>query len=293
MLRNLLSYCVILFAATAQPAWAEFGSGKGVFEFTDQQGNADRPIKVWYYQPPDFAKDGRVLFIMHGVGRNADGYRDAWIDIADAQNLLLLVPEFSDQAYPSSRLYQQGYVLTKQGDLRKRSLWSLMAVERIFDHVVHENELRATRYSIYGHSGGGQFVHRMLLLNPNARVELAIAANAGWYAMPDLTVGYPYGLAGIGANTSQLRLALGKPLVVLLGEADTDSNHKQLRSTPEAMLQGKHRLERGKTFFESGKRLAEDLNVEFHWQLQTVPGVSHSNTKMAPAAGQILKRDSG
>ena len=44
-----------------------------------------------------------------------------------------------------------------------------------------------------------------------------------------------------------------------------------LRKTPEAELQGPHRLDRGHAFYRVAWAKAEDLGVDFNWRLQEVP----------------------
>ncbi len=158
---------------------------------------------------------------------------------------------------------------------------------------------RSERYSIYGHSAGAQFVHRYLYFMPEARVDRAVAANAGWWTLPDLKVDFPYGLRGSSINESGLKALLQRPLVVLLGTADTDPNHANLRRTPEAMAQGAYRFARGQYFYAAGQRQAKALGVPLAWKLETATGVGHVDKDMAPYAVDILfgrrpvsKRDS-
>jgi hypothetical protein len=99
---------------------------------------------------------------------------------------------------------------------------------------------------------------------------------------------FPYGLKESPISLKQLRNAFSQNLIVLLGDKDTDENHKHLRKTQEAMAQGKHRFERGKNFFQSGKHEAARLNVPLNWKVKTVQGVGHSNSKMAKAAAKLL-----
>jgi len=61
-----------------------------------------------------------------------------------------------------------------------------------------------------------------------------------------------------------------------------------LRTAPEAMAQGKHRMARGVAFFEAAREAAAMLDVPFNWSLETVPGADHDNRLMAPAAIPFL-----
>lgn len=265
--------------------------GAGLFDYLDGKGENQRKITVWYYMPSGFLPDGDLLFVMHGTLRNGQQYRDNWIDIAKRHKILIVVPEFSEKQYPSSRHYQQGNVLQEDGTPLDHSLWSLSSIDRIFQHLVQKQKLKCQEYDIFGHSGGAQFVHRMVLLYPQTRVRLAISANAGWYSMPDLQTAYPYGLGGTTVDRSTLKAALQQRLIILLGEEDNDPNHRFLRRTPEAIAQGSHRLSRGEAFFNSGRKKASELGVEFAWKLVSVPDVGHENSKMAMAAAEFLASD--
>ena len=73
-----------------------------------------------------------------------------------------------------------------------------------------------------------------------------------------------------------------------LGEDDTDEHHRGLRKTSAAMAQGKHRLERGITFYKAAKATATEIGAQFRWELKKAPGVGHSNRQMAPWAADVL-----
>lgn len=268
---------------------APFQAGMGKYEFPLNLDDSEG-MNVWYYLPNQFPKDGKVLFVMHGVNRNADEYRDNWIELAERNNLLIVAPEFSESLFPSENSYQLGNVFDKDGVEQSRELWSYLLIDRLFDDVVARNHFATERYSIFGHSAGGQFVHRLMLLCPNPRIELAIAANAGWYTMPTFQKNFPYGLKGVSIDEQQLAAALNNPLVILLGEDDTDPRHQHLRRTPEALAQGPHRLARGQSFFKSAQDFAQRMSVSCRWQLVTVPGVDHDNARMAVAAVKLLDR---
>jgi poly(3-hydroxybutyrate) depolymerase len=43
----------------------------------------------------------RIVFVMHGVSKNADKYRDVWIEEADKCRLLIVAPLFDSQQWGS------------------------------------------------------------------------------------------------------------------------------------------------------------------------------------------------
>jgi poly(3-hydroxybutyrate) depolymerase len=239
---------------------------------------------VYLTRPVHLAPDRPLLFVLHGVDRDAVEYRDQWHELALEHDFLLVVPEFDERLYPGVRSYDLGNVLDPDGQVRPEPDWSFSAIEAVFEAVRRRFGMTAQGYAIYGHSAGAQFLHRFLFHVPGARVTRAVAANAGWYTMPEFNVAYPYGLHGSAVSSSDLAASLQLPLTVLLGEADEDSQHPELRHTPEALAQGPHRLARGQAFFSAASDAAATLGVPFTWQLLTVPGAGHDNRLMAPAA---------
>jgi pimeloyl-ACP methyl ester carboxylesterase len=225
---------------------------------------------------------------MHGNGRTAKRYRDVWIKYAEKYRFLLLAPEFSKKNYPSIREYHRGNVLSKTGKPIAEKYWTFTAIENIFDYVQTISVVKAKTYKIYGHSAGGQFVHRFVLIKPDARFEVAIAANAGVYTMPTDEYAFPLGLKNVDVSGETLKKAFKKKLIVLLGDKDTDENHKDLPKTSGAMAQGKHRFARGIRFFGVAKEKAKKFETPFRWQLKRAKNANHSNTQMAKTASKLL-----
>lgn len=273
------------------PGLPDLREGTGRFEFSGSLGAIERPLTVHYHRPESIDVDSPILFVMHGNGRNATGYRDVWIPLAEEYDFLLIVPEFSSEQYPSSRHYHQGNIRESSGAAIDSTFWSFTTLEAIFDEVRERTGTNRTTYNIYGHSAGSQFVHRFLQMMPGARIAEAVAANAGWYTLPDGEEAWPYGLGGVSTEAQfdiRLRNALGTKVTVLLGERDTNTEDADLRTTPEAMEQGPHRLARGHYFYQYAADMGDEHGIPFNWSLETVPGVAHSNGGMAPAAAAAM-----
>ncbi len=266
-------------------ALAQPGPGVGRLEIEDRW---DEPVPLYVYKPAKMRPTSPVLFVMHGVSRNAEAYLDAWIPDADRYGVLLVAPQFSASRYRPSRVYQAGNVLDRDGRQHERREWVFGEIERIFDRVREATGNRSPRYFLYGHSAGAQFVHRMVMLMPEARFAAALAANAGSYTMSDFEVGYPFGLRGAPVDPEKLRAAFGRPLVLLLGEEDDDPKDSRLPDSAAARRQGAHRLARGRAFFTRAERVARELDARFAWRLETVPGVGHDHRRMARAASRLL-----
>lgn len=255
------------------------------FVFDAWQGPS---MRVYATRPAGLAADRPVVFVMHGVNRNADDYRDQWHELALEHDFMLVVPEFSEKDFPGSRGYNLGYLEDRKGKARPRSRWAFSAIEPIFDEIRKRYDITTSRYAIYGHSAGAQFVHRFIFHVPGARVSQAVPANAGWYMMPDYQAGIPYGLGGSIVTPEMLAAAMAMPVTVLLGDKDIDPEDPNLRQTAEAMAQGAYRLARGQKFFEVAGSWAERAAVPFNWKLALVSGADHDNRLMAPAAVPYL-----
>lgn len=263
----------------------EVAAEKSAFQFRPPQGTEQ---KVYLGIPELLAADVPVVFVMHGVKRNADEYRDQWYDLALRHGFVLVVPEFSQEQFPGTSAYNLGNVFAPDGRINPEQEWAFSRLEWIFDDVRRRLRVATDRYSVYGHSAGAQFVHRFLMHVPGARIGRAVAANAGWYTMPDFQIAFPYGLRGSAVSESRLRAALNVPLVILLGESDVDPGDPNLRRTPEAMLQGPHRFARGNAFFKTASHAASEFDAELLWRIETVSDVGHDNSLMAPAAVSYL-----
>lgn len=282
MPRLLLTAVISLLALCGNvPAEA----AKVRYSFEDWEGPS---LRVYATRPVGLASHRPVVIVMHGMLRNADEYRDQWHELALEHDFLLLVPEFSERDFPGPEDYNLGRRFDGAGRPRPRSQWTYSAIEPLFEEALQRFGMVTTGYSLYGHSAGAQFVHRFLYFNPGARVVSAVAANAGWYTLPDLSVAWPYGLEGSGIDTQQLAAVMKLPHTVLLGEADNDPDHPSLRRTPEAMLQGPTRLARGQNFFEMARTWSANEGAPFKWRLAYVPGVGHENERMAPRAVPYL-----
>ncbi len=259
--------------------------GAGSFMFRDWAGT---PLRVFYYVPDRVTADTRILFVMHGMGRNADGYRNDWLPFARDGKFILLTPEFSKADFPGAETYNLGHMTDATGKRRPREKWSFSAIEPLFDHVRQATGSRVPDYAIYGHSAGAQFAHRFLNFVPNARFSHMIVANAGWYTRLDRNIAFPYGLKGTPVTRARLASALGRKVTVLLGTADIDPNHHQLSRTSGAMAQGPHRMARGQTFHAHAQAAAATLRTPFNWRIAYAPGIAHSNKGMSAAAAPLL-----
>ncbi|MBI2513987.1 MAG: alpha/beta hydrolase [Opitutae bacterium] len=251
-------------------------------------GHGGHELPVWHYRPDALGADAPVLFVIHGVGRNAEDYLNDWIALADAKKFLLVVPEFTKKEFPGEEAFNSGNLFDATGKPLPRDAWSFSMIEPAFDAV--RAKLGSTRadYFLYGHSAGAQFVQRFLYFVPDARVSRAVAANAGWYMLPELDRAFPYGVKGTPVDAVALRRAFAFPFDVLLGDADTDAKHPALRHSPEADAQGLCRFARGQYFFHHAKAAAAALGAPFQWMLSVVPNVAHNNKGMAPYAARLL-----
>lgn len=241
-------------------------------------------LTVYAMRPETAADDAPVVFVMHGVNRDADRYFAEWRELAERHGFVLVAPSFPAADFPGAA----GYNLGGYGPgVDPGGASAFAAIEPLFDAVRARFTLSSESYVLYGHSAGAQFAHRFALFRRGPRARLVIAANAGWYTFPDAGA-WPYGPGGLADGAFDPAAALRAPLVVLAGEADIDPGHPSLRRTPEALAQGETRFARAGAFYGAGEALARHLGAEFNWRCVTAPGVDHSDAKAAPFAAALI-----
>ena len=208
--------------------------GAGYFSFINP--NTLKDITVYYIKSKKYRKAKPPVFVFHGVFRNPDIYRDAWIDLAEDHGFFIVAPLFSEDQFPGSQGYNLGNIFVSETDRTPTAErnWSYHIPGVVFDFLAAKGDTTAPGYMAYGHSAGSQFLHRKVAITPDPRMLLCIASNAGWYTMPTRADLWPYGWggfeeAGIPLHDNFLSDYLAAPLVVQLGKKDIDKKHKNLR----------------------------------------------------------------
>lgn len=266
-------------------------SGTGSFTYIDANFPS-QPLNVYYHLPPSASPTSPILFLFHGLSRVAEETRDAWIGSANTYGFAIFAPQFNRAYFPRDSGYNLGNVFI-DGDapstasLNPADEWTFALAAPLFDEVVRLLASRQPVFHAWGHSAGGQFLHRLVQFVPDGPYGEVIPANSGWYTVPDPTITFPYGhrltpLATQAPDWFRVRLT------VHIGSNDNDPNAAGLRRTPEADLQGTNRFDRAAHFLSESDRLAQSAAVSSAWSRVEVAGVGHDETAMAAFAGPWL-----
>ena len=284
--------------------------GAGSFEIAGGRGRINDRITVHYYLPGGLRLDSRVLLIVPGAGRNSYEYRNEWLEAARKKNILIAALGYPEDKYDFAAYHMggvmknliienlpadsSGVIRLKDDDIKfdtstDKKDWLFNDFDRLFALLRTATGLTSARYDIFGHSAGAQILHRLALFHPQSRADKLVAANAGFYTLPDLTRPLPVGLDGTGVTKAGLSDAFAVNLTLLLGENDDseDAGGILLR-TPTIDEQGQGRLSRGRYFYKTGQEQAAALDTSFRWRLETVPGVGHNFRAMSRAAHDVL-----
>lgn len=260
--------------------------GAGEFVFDCNLGGEIKKIPVCYYCPMKTSPMTRVVFILHGSGRNGKVYRDEWQRYASLYNFIVICPVFSEKDFPYED-YNLGRVYDYDHKrYRKPEEWSFNVIEKLFDFVKQDRQLKAEAYCLFGHSAGAQFVHRMVLFMPQARFSMAIANGAGDYTAPVLNEVFPTGLKGTRATEESLEKSFGEELIVMMGAKDLVS-----KTMPaEGHFDEYDRVWRARIFFEKSKSEALRRGVPFKWRFILVPNADHNNPVYAEVASRLVAK---
>ncbi len=257
--------------------------GRSALPFIDRQ-HPERPLEVNFYRPARHQPNDPVIVVQHGMLRNGDDYRDFWIDAAEKHNLLIVAPTFPDEPFPKAEGYNNGLVVSAEGQIVPRDQWLYAVPERVLAALRAGGVIDSPVIRIFGHSAGGQFVHRMLATEGGALYAAAMASNPGWYTLPTLERRFPEGLGGLDLDRDALARWFAYPMIIFAGDRDIITDDPNLPAQPEALAQGPHRYGRAYFMLEFAQAEAARLGVACNWKLMTVAGVGHDGAAMSRAA---------
>lgn len=260
--------------------------GVGVYQFAESTGANNKPMNIHYYRPQNWQVGDKIFVAFHGIDRHPQYVIEGLQKQADQKNFLIICPEFNKEKFPGDRYYSFGNVMSKSG-LMPKTQWTYNAANRIIDDVKNRTGSAQSKVIFFGHSAGGQFMHRYIFFADKINADKIIASNAGVYVMPDENIKFPYGLKNTPIGDAELKRAFEKNVIILLGKKDV-LRGKYFPSSAQAEAQGSTRLERGKNFFAKSKTKAELLGARFNWQLVIVPNVGHAGVTMARQAVKYI-----
>ena len=247
-----------------------------------------RPLFLRSACPESYSPKTPLLFVHHGDLRNGGDFRDFWRPLVDEAQLLVIATEFSATAYPGPAWYNLGNRVDADGRENPREEWTYGVPGRIFSALREQGITARRRYGLFGHSSGGQFVHRLISLGFRGGVAAAATANAGTYAMPDLDVAFPYGLGGTGLDETDLRALLAFRLTVFAGTADIDTASSHFPNDDAAMRQGPTRFARAHAYIATARDTAKRREMPCAWTIVEAADVGHDGEKMSGAAAAVL-----
>jgi hypothetical protein len=239
-------------------------------------------------RPRRYTPQTPLLFVHHGVGRNGEAYRDYWLPLVEQHDLLAIAIEFPEASFPDYLRYHFGNLHNEDGSPNPRAQWTYGIVPRLFGQLRLAGVTARERYGVFGHSAGGQFVHRMLSFGFRDRVAVAVSANAGTYAMPDLDVPWPFGLGQTEVTTETLTALLNFPLTVMAGTNDTKTTGRYFPKGPRSLRQGETRYHRAHNYVRLGHAAAQSLGSQCGWTVIDVPDVGHDGHGMSIAAAPVI-----
>ncbi|WP_350285182.1 hypothetical protein [uncultured Croceitalea sp.] len=288
-------------------------TGSGAFEVSGGFKKEQKTITVHYHKPKSFTVDSKILLVVPGAGRNGDSYRDAWVPESEKYGFLVLSLEYSKEDYPFEQYHLCGLIDKIEiesaitaiegtnmiklqeddfnlGTILKKENWIFDDFDRVFDIAVKVTNSNQKYYSIFGHSAGGQILHRFALFGESHKVNHIFAANSGFFTTADFNTSFPFGIKNTPMTKFNLENAFKKRLIVIAGELDNqDENRGTLLRSPTVDQQGTHRLARAIFFYETAKAEADKDMLEFNWQLEVIPEVGHDHKAIGNAIAHYLK----
>jgi poly(3-hydroxybutyrate) depolymerase len=218
-----------------------------------------------------------VVVVVHGTARQAQQLRDTWAPFAERHCAVVVTPLFPAGISGPDDL--DGYKAIEDHRIRYDHI--LFA---ILGDVAARWGLDPERFYLAGHSGGGQYARRMLLLHPGRLAGVVISA-PGRITLIDGEQPWPRGTADVPARFG---LAIkpaafaAVPTLLTIGEHDEGSDALDAQHDPSQAGYGATRLARLATL--AANLRAHSASV----RLEVAPGAGHHSNPTLAIAHRFL-----
>ncbi|GAA3742896.1 pimeloyl-ACP methyl ester carboxylesterase [Spinactinospora alkalitolerans] len=183
---------------------------------------ADQRFSYCLYVPEDYDEDGTDVYplvvLVHGTGRDAQSYRDAFAGFARTHRCIVFAPLFPAGIGTPGELHNYKYL--RYGDIRFDLLLLAMLEE-----VAESYRVGTARFLLTGFSGGGHFTHRFLYTHPDRLLGASVGA-PGVVTLPDEARPWPAGIGGLREAlgvTPDLEAIRAVPVQLVIGARDTET----------------------------------------------------------------------
>jgi pimeloyl-ACP methyl ester carboxylesterase len=214
-----------------------------------------------------------LVVIQHGTGRNAVGYRDAMIDFAEQERVVVLAPLFPAGITDPDDLHSFKF-------LSAEGIRYDLVVLGMVDEVARRAPIVTEKFLLHGFSGGGQFAHRFLYVHPDRLRAVSIGAPGRLTLLDDST---PWWLgtedfAEVFGAAPDIEAIRRVPVQLVVGDQDVDeseiNNQYDSNWVPGLDKQGRTRIERLRTL----ERNFAGHGIETRFDL--VAGVEHEGEQV-------------
>lgn len=229
-------------------------------------------------------KPDRILLAVHGTDRTNQQVRDLFSDFAESTNTLVISPLFPAGLGSEQELDDYKF-------LRVRSLCFDRVALSIIDEVAARYAVDASRFLLFGFSGGAHFAHRFFYAHPE-RLSAVVVGAPGSVTLPQSNRRWWVGLADfaeIFGHEPSWPMISQVPIHLAVGRADTNPNGI-IHSPADpywmdgAESAGTNRVERLGTLYH--QLSARQCQVT----LELLDGVSHKLEPIVQAAAAFFRQ---
>jgi poly(3-hydroxybutyrate) depolymerase len=243
------------------------------------------------YVPTSAPESADILVLVHGTPIkdetdewNAQYYATNWINFAEENRLILIVPVFNQEDFSSRR---GDHAMSGYRGLFGREIGADEWVLRLVEAHQQAYGSAGEQFLMYGHSAGGQFTARFLVSHPKS-IKNAVISSAATYPQPSTEVAWPFGMGELHTDIEwdsettkhvdvvpvkiKWLMATQIPLTVIVGLNDTAELPPQLIPGQ----QGKNRITIARNWIRTMAEFAEANGLESQFKLDLIPSIGHS-----------------